>query len=448
MRVLLLFVSAIAMPAVAQPTEAIRAAILNPAGPMAPGCVAGVFQAGEPVAIVSTGLGDSASGRAIDAETMFYSASVSKQFTALALMQLVAAGRVGLGDPVRRWIPELPDYGRPLTVAMLVHHTSGIRDSLSLLSLAGHDDISQATRSQAMAAVLAQRATKFEPGTRYDYTNGGYLLLAEIVERASGEPFPTYVARHILTPLGMSRSLILDGRRPDDSNVARGYRIEDGRIVDADNYPLFGGSGGLVTTLTDLARWDREIDRGGTVWTPEIRRLMLAPGTFNNGAKVVRRARGTFYASGLQVGPNWFGHGGGARGFKTYYARLPAQRLGIALLCNRGEVEPADAADAVRAAFDPSLPSISEPSVPASALDGQYGTPELDAVYRVAAEGDKLRATVIGPTGETRRTLLLQRTDEGSYRGDGLELVPDDDGRGLELVTPRVRLHLVRETQR
>jgi CubicO group peptidase (beta-lactamase class C family) len=262
----------------------------------------------------------------------------------------------------------------------------------------------------------------------------------------SGQRFAAYVNDHVLKPIGMTRSFVMDGKRTADPNVARGYTLSDDKLEPADNYPLFGGSGGLMTTINDLAKWDYDIGVGHKVWTPEVRKLMVEPGLFNNGVKVTRSGRGTYYASGLSVGPNWFGHGGGARGFKTYYAHDTARRLGVALLCNRGEVDPIERADKVVAAIGGGLPAISEPSVQSAAINGRYRSENLDAFYVLElGADDMLNVTVVGADGATRRTITgLKRTPMGGYKGENLEIVPDDDQRGFMLETGRVNLPFVR----
>lgn len=445
-------IALLASPAAAQTpaadgeAERILAALTDPAGLAAPGCAVGIFRDGKIATQVSTAAADIEARRAIDADTQFYAASVSKQFTAIAIMQLVVAGKLNLSDDIRKYLPEMPRYQRPVTVRMLLNHTGGIRDSLALMFLNGYSDISVPTREEALRVTMAQKATKFEPGTRYDYSNGGYLLLSEIVQRVSGERFATYVDEHVLKPARMTRSFVLDGKRTTDPNFARGYTREDGKLELADNYPLFGGSGGVVTTINDLAKWDHDIDTGHKVWTAEILKLMIEPGVFNNGVKVARTGRGTYYASGLMVGPSWFGHSGGASGFRTYYARNQGQRLGVALLCNRGEIDPGEVSDKIVAAIGGGLPPITQPAVVADALDGRYRSDDLDATYVLhMGADDTLGVTVLGPDGETRRAVSgLKRTPTGSFRIGGFEIVPDDDLLGFMLVTGRVSLPFVR----
>jgi CubicO group peptidase (beta-lactamase class C family) len=439
-------VTLIAAPAQADSSaiERVRAVITSPLGAAGPGCAVGVFRQGKAVERINAGAADVTGRRLIGPDTQFYAASVSKQFTAVALMQQVVAGKVKLGDSVRKYIPQLGPYADAITVQMLLNMTSGMRDSLTLLGLEGNEDISAPTRAEALATLYRQIDTKFTPGTQYDYTNGGYLLLSEIVERVAGQPFEQYVNRQVLQPLGMTRSFVMLGKRTTDPNVARGYVVPGGTVKDADSYPLFGGSGGLITTINDLAKWDKDIDTGHRVWTPAITQLMTAPGTFTNGRPVLRTGRGIAYGNALLIGPNWFHHTGGASGFKTLYGRMPEKRTGIALLCNNGDIDPAPKVDEVIAALAEGLPPVTELSGDGSAINGTYANPNIAARYTLALADDTLSIVRMGSSGASRPPVTARRQKDGSFRWDGNVLTPDDDAQGFILAVPRVTLHFVR----
>ncbi len=440
-------VALVATPAYADPgaPDRIKAALAVPSPTAAPGCAVGIFRNGKATELVNAGAADVATGRAIGSDTQFYAASVSKQFTAVALMQLVVAGKVSLTDPIRKYFPELPaSYGDTVTVQMLLNMTGGIRDSLALMALEGKLKISEASRAEALAGVLRQKETNFEPGTEYDYTNGGYLLLSEIIERVSKQPFETYVNANVLKPLGMTRSFMMLTKRTADANATRGYVAADGKVTLADEYPLFGGSGGLITTVNDLAKWDYDIDTGHKVWTPAITRIMAEPGKFKNGAPVVRSGRGIAYGNALIIGPHWFHHTGGAAGFKTLYGRNTEKRIGIALLCNNGAIDPAKKADEVIAALNEGLPTITEPSSDGSALNGRYRNPNIETTYVIEASGDTINLSLETAGGGRTEPRALKRNDEGAFKGGPFSITPDDDARGFVLKTSRITLHFDR----
>jgi hypothetical protein len=250
----------------------------------------------------------------------------------------------------------------------------------------------------------------------------------------------------------MTHSYVLSGTRPTGSNVAHGYAVQDGSVRQADDYPLFGGSGGLITTIGDLAKWDHDIDSGHKVWTAALLKLMIEPGRFNNGAQVTLSLPGNYYASGLAVGPSWFSHGGAANGFKNFVARDQNDRLGIALLCNRSDVVPDERADRIIAALDNNLPrvqlresAVTAPPIQSSALNGRYRSEDLDAIYQLEAKGDEsLEVTVLGPDGAVRNKVALKRAAGGVYKTGNLELRPTGDGNGFELSAVRLTMHFVR----
>jgi len=431
----------------AEPTAdkavAVKVALAVPATAAAPGCAVGLFRGGKTELQVNDGYADVATGRRIDADTQFYAASVSKQFTVAALMQLVAAGKVRPDADVHRYLPDLPPYPDPLTIQHLLNMTSGVRDSLVLLQLDGIEPLSRATRAEALAEVFQQRDTKFKPGTAYDYTNGGYLLLSEVVERVSGEKFETYVNAHVLKPLGMTRSFVMLGSRTSDANFARGYTMVGGKVTLTDEFPLFGGSGGLITTINDLAKWYGDIDSGHKVWTPEVTRLMTTPGRFADGSPVRDHGQGPVYGNALLIGPHWFHHTGSAGGFKTLFGYNREQRFGMALLCNNGDYNPDKVADAVLAAYDGSVPRVSE-GAPPSTLNGRYGNPNLKAVYSIALTDAGGMVTVTDRTGKPGAPQSLVATGPGQYKGPGYTLSFDDNAMGFTLTIPRVALHFTR----
>lgn len=427
--------------AVAQPparTAAIRAALGVPAGSPAPGCALGLFRKGRPELLLNEGYADVAGRRRINSDTQFYAASVSKQFTVAALMQLVVAGKVRLDADVHSYLPDLPAYPDRLTVQHLLNMTGGIRDSLILLELDGIDPVSSATRAQALAEVFRQKETRFRPGSRYDYTNGGYLLLSEVVERVSGEKFEDYVNAHVLKPLGMTRSFVMLGHRTTDADVAHGYTMPEGNATLTDDYPLFGGSGGLITTVNDLAKWYADIDSGHKIWTPEITRMMTTPGQFSDGSPVRDHGQGPVYADALLIGPHWFHHTGSAAGFKTLFGYNRQMRMGMALLCNNGDYNPDKVADAVLAALGEGVPPVSE-GAPPSSLNGLYRNSDLKRAYTLTFTQTGGTLTIADGKPQT-----LKYIRPGQYAGPSYTLSFDDDAKGFTLTNPRLTMHFAK----
>jgi len=419
---------------------AAEAIIADPRGLGAPGCAVGAFRDGVPLFITASGAGDIARGTPLDGDTLFYAASISKQFTALAAALLAESGRLDLDADIRRYLPESPDYGRPVTSRMLMTHTAGVRDTLDLIRMAGLGRAADVNKDTALRLVLAQQSTNFPPGTDYTYSNGGYLLLAEVVARASGMPFADYARQAILEPLGMTRSVLLVDRAASGPNIAHGYALTRRGFEVRDTYPQFSGSGGLMISMNDLARFEHDIAVGHRVWTPAIERLMTTPGRLDNGATARDDRNGLAYAGGLMIGDrrdrSVIQHGGSAEAFKNFYARLPEQRLSLALFCNRDDWVAQDKADAILDAIATETDSSAQP---APAFEGRYGSPEVGASYTLTTTGDGLDA-VVGRDGaaDASRRLQFKRDEDGGYRAGGTRLTFDHDGGAFTLSTARV----------
>lgn len=422
-----LLLAAVPLSSAAGDADRLAAIVANAADGAAPGCALATFREGALDVITASGYADIENHIPLDADTPFYAASVSKQFTALAVMQLVVQGRISLDDDARTHLPDLPVYSAPVTVRMLLQHTSGIRDSLSLLKLAGYEHASSATMDQATDLLLAQTETNFVPGTSVTYSNGAYLILARIVERITGERFSSHVRQAILEPLGMQSSFVLDGDVSAPDTLAHGY-VRTGRTFERrDTYPRFGGSGGLVLTLRDLARYEHDIEVGRRIWTPEILALMTEPGTLTDGSPATRETSGPVFAAGLVVGKRQghdvVQHGGGAEGFRHVYARLPAQHLGIAVFCNHGDADPQGKLDATIAALVEPAPGYTSPPP----LSGIYRSDELRTQYLLEHVGDTVTIEIRGDDAiRAPQRMSLRRTHAGTYDGVG-------DAKGVTL---------------
>ncbi|MDT9600489.1 serine hydrolase domain-containing protein [Sphingosinicella rhizophila] len=424
--------------------DKVRQAIADPKGMAAPGCVAGAFRNGTTLFVTSSGAADIAAGKPLDGDTLFYAASVSKQFTALAVAILATRNKIDLDADVRKYLPDLPAYEVPVTVRMLLNMTSGIRDSLEVLRLAGVTDWSGTKKDTAVKLLYRQKETNFRPGTDYRYSNGAYLLLAELVERVSGMPFADFAKLSILKPLGMERSHFLNDHRPSVANVAHGYVLKDDIYEIRDTYPSFSGSGGLMLSVNDLARFDHDIAVGHKVWTPAVRKILLEPGKFADGKPVMIGDSGLAYAAGLMVGQRrgqyYVGHGGGAEAFRHMYARLPERGLGVAVFCNRADKDPQQQSDAVMNAVEANILAAPEAAGPTSAKpDGRYASEELMATYDIVTAGDQLTANVSSPfVTEATKFEFTRKGDkwEGAY---GSALAFDSDGQGFTISSERAK---------
>lgn len=431
-----------ASPTIDAPVE-LRALLPGDPARPGPGCAMAVFRDGRLQSLVSDGYANLDTMAPLDGDTRFYAASLSKQFSALALVQLSLQGKVDLDGDVRQWLPELPRYDATITPRMLLQHRSGILDSLSLVRLGAPSGSAGSTsRADTLALVLVQPRTNFTPGTETYYSNGAFLLVAELIQRVSGIGYADYINHHILAPMGMRDSYMLDGDPRPSAHLAHGYRPVAGGYEIRDTFPRYGGSGGLMLTLNDLARYEYDIEHGHRVWTPEVRRVMEEPGTLSNGkpAHTQDRAGGLAYAAGLMVGQrdgrHIVEHSGGADAFQHMYSRVPAEKFAVAALCNFGK---SGAAEKVHAAINLLLTPTAEQlaQLPATGL---YRGDSLPARYLLWRNGDDRASLAILPDGNTRPSSVveLQRGKDGIYSGEGLRLEAPD-ARTLVFGTDRAR---------
>ncbi|HMI87544.1 MAG TPA: serine hydrolase [Polyangiaceae bacterium] len=355
-------------------------------GAMSPGCAVGVYRAGEIVFSKGYGYADLEHEAPITDTTPFYTASLSKQFTAAAVLLLVADGKVSLDDDVRKYVPELPNFGQRITLEHLLHHTSGLRDYHLLLLLQGLNERDVITSREVLWLLSHQRGVNFPPGSHYAYGSTGYVLLAEIVARVSGESFHSFLTRRVFQPLGMTSSLIREDHAKPIPHRAIGYRL------DPDQQPRmlmgnleYGGSSTLVTTTRDLAKWDENFYQpkvGGQAFIDAMR----VRGKLTDG-KQLKYAGGLFESEthGLPVEE----HGGDFAGYRSWLARYPTQRLTVSVLCNTSQANAMGLSDKVAALFLPEL-SAPEPTpavVPLEAfgfdlktISGTYIEPSLAQV--------------------------------------------------------------------
>lgn len=296
-----------------------------------PGCAAGVAAAGRPALERAYGMADLEHDVPNAPDTIFEAGSVSKQFTAAAVLLLAKDGKLSLDDPVRKHVPELPDYGAPLTIRHMLSHTSGLRDWGNVAAIAGWPRTTRVhTHAHVLDIVSRQRALNFPPGTRWSYSNTGYNLAAVIVSRVSGQPFADFTRERIFGPLGMTRT----SWRDDHTRVVKGRAIaysdeRDGFHIDMP-FEKVHGNGGLLTTVGDLLRWNENFASpkvGGASFVAEQQQ----PGRFNDG-------RAHDYALGLRIGEykgvREVSHGGATAGYRSYLARYPDQGVSVAVLCN------------------------------------------------------------------------------------------------------------------
>lgn len=359
--------------------------------PDSPGCGVGVVQDGQFVYRASYGMADLERRIPIGPGTVFYMASVSKQYAAAAVALASLEGRLSLDDDVRKYVPDLPDYGRTITVRNLVHHTSGMRDYLGLLALAGRLD-SVNTDADVVRLIAAQRALNFPVGTQYSYTNSGYMLLSVIIRQATGRSLRDYADERLFRPLGMRNTYFHDDHarpHPAGDRRALGYHVMPDGSIRNGVLPRFEqvGDGGLMSTVEDVLLWDRNFYDGAVGGSPFLE-LIHAPGRLADGSPLD-------YAFGLMVrghgGLRTVVHSGGFMGYRTIIQRFPDQRFSVIILCNAGNAVPEEMAPAIARIY------LADALDRAQAeLAGEYWSEELGATWRISVGGGAVR--LHGPT--------------------------------------------------
>lgn len=437
----------------------------------APGCAVGVMRKGEIVFERGYGMADLEQNVPVTPRTAFLVASISKQFTAASIALLEEQGKLSSEDDVRKYVPELRDYGHVIRIQHLIHHTSGLRDYSNLWGLSGRNRSAPITQAEALDLLTRQKQLNFTPGEQYSYNNSGYLLAEIIVERVSGLSLGEFAAKNIFRPLGMSRTLYYYGDRTatqsnDDTvpiieNRAQPYL----KAVGGDEYRLVRtsydslGPGGVVTTLEDLARWDanfydNKLGKGGPALIERL--LTLRPltggkaGTYGYGL-MIEQYRGV---------PTVF-HSGGSGGFSAFLQRFPNQQVSVAVLCNEGRITvgkltrstanvflgdqfPAPATeekpDTTVADMMKRIQEVGPPDSKAMAdYVGTYVSTELDTTFQVTVKDGKLLiAAGYAPPREPKRFAPDQFFFDGvnrvTFKRDGRGKVT-----GLQFNAERIR---------
>lgn len=303
-----------------------------------PGCAVTVVKDGKVVHERGYGMANLDYRVAISPETVFYIASVSKQFAAAAIALLAEEGKISLNDDIRKYVPEIPAYKKkpPILVRHLVHHTSGLRDYLALWSDSGRSYADSIPEAEAIALIAKQDGLEFTPGSQYKYSNSGYFLLSVIVKRASGMSLSQYTEAKIFAPLGMRNTHFHDDRTRIVPNRATAYftkKPEEGQGQGAfqTSFDLVG-DGGLLTTVRDMVRWDQNFYNNvlGTRGAAFIEQIQ--------STEPLTDGKQSTYAFGLMHrdldGIKAIGHSGSFIGFRADYLRIPEQKLSAITLCN------------------------------------------------------------------------------------------------------------------
>ncbi len=295
-----------------------------------PGCALGVFQNGAIAYARGYGMADLERGTPITPSSLFDVGSVSKQFAAAAITMLVDEGKLSFTDDIHKFIPELPNYGAPITLNELMWHTSGLRDYTSLLDLAGYGLEQATTDEEALAIITRQHALEFPSGTQYEYSNTNYFLLSVIVKRVTGKTLSEFVEQHIFQPLGMTHTMYRTDFAMLVPNRAMGYAPAAGGFKNSMSNWQQTGDGAVQLSVDDAQKWDENFYHprvGGARMVDQLQ----TPGHLSNG-KQLEYARGLFIGS--YRGLRSVTHGGAWIGYRAAFDRFPTVHTSVVVLCN------------------------------------------------------------------------------------------------------------------
>ena len=432
---------ALAVHAAANADAAIAGVINAFVKPGEPGCMVGVVRDGRLAHSQAFGLADVERNKPLDTHSVFDLASVSKQFTAFAILLLEKDGKLTLDDPIARYLPELEAGTKGVTLRHLLHHTGGLRDYIGILYMGGRKDSDGATSHETVQLLARQTRPNEKPGVEYEYSNTGYFLLGVVVARVSGQSLARFAEERIFKPLGMKNTVVVDSY-PDDRDVrARGYaKSEKGFVIHETGWEQVG-DGGVHSDVHDLALWDENFYTGKLGGRKLIRESTTV-GVLNSGQPID-------YAAGLRVaktrGLPTVSHSGSWVGYRSQILRFPDERLTAIVLCNRGDANTGALATSVAEVFlkDRMGPpgtdneeddAQSKPSAPAwqpgdlARFTGAYFSAEANATCRLYlrdaalvvegyAEGAVLKPAAPGQFTDADESFTLTFPGQGAGSG-------------------------------
>jgi len=378
-------------------------------GTQSPGAAVAVVKNGAIIYKNAYGMANLEYDIPVSTTSIFHIASVSKQFTVFSILLLQSEGKLNLNDDIRKYIPEVPEFGETITLRHLASHTSGLRDQWALLSMAGWrmDDV--ITKEHILKLLSKQKDLNFLPGDEFMYCNTGFTLLAEVVARVSGKSFAEFTKANIFEPLQMNHTLFYDDHEKIVKNRTYSYYLDwTGYKKSVLNYANVGATS-LFSTVEDLSLWAlnfSEIKIGNA----EIVRTMNTPAVLNSGEEF-EGALGQFV--GKYKGLNEISHGGGDAGFRSYLTRFPDQEFSVMVLSNSANINAggiahqivdiylkehieAELKEAELKEGEEKTKDIDEPfdktSVNLSDFTGLFYSDELSTAYEFKVQGDKLVA--------------------------------------------------------
>jgi CubicO group peptidase (beta-lactamase class C family) len=368
-----------------------------------PGAAVLVVQDGRVLLKKGYGLANVETKEPIRPDTVFDLASVSKQFTAMAVLMLAERGKLSLDDPLSKFFPAFPAYAQKITVRHILNHTSGLPDYMVIMTATGKIDKNwkaggfEPTSADTVKLLAEQKELRFAPGEKWEYSNSGYVVLGQIVVKASGKSLAQFLKENIFQPLGMNNTLVSDETRPKIKNRAISYGPDGGKFVNADYTPLnlIYGDGNVNTTIEDMYLWDQALYTEKLVKAATLKQA-FTPGKLASGKET---GYGFGWAVGKYGGLEMIGHAGGWAGFRTDIKRFPQERFTVVVLSNLGNFRPTKISEKIAAIYlGDKLTFPAAVKVDAAILQKYVGKYELapQFILTITLENDALHAQATG----------------------------------------------------
>jgi len=337
--------------------------------------------------------------------TLFNIGSISKQFTAMGIVVLQEQGLLSIDDPVAKYFPDSPIFKHPITLMHLLHHTSGLREFHDLLALAGWRGDDYRTNDDIVRLLRKQTDLNFKPGESFLYCNTGYILLAEIIEKVTGEDFKVWMQNNVFEPLQMKQTFVEDNNQHIVSNRATSYYHSHDKVFEmAQSYWAYTGAGNMYSTTEDLLQWAQNFYDPKSGWGQSFEVLQTL-GDLNNGRPIN-------YAFGIYIdemfGRKRIQHAGVVGGYRTFLCIYPEEELGIVVLTNFSNAPFGERADDIagillsetREKAEPLVHPVNhkeaeqkETSVELNDYTGTFYSPEIDTHYTFYVEDNTLKCS-------------------------------------------------------
>jgi CubicO group peptidase (beta-lactamase class C family) len=417
-----------------------------------PGGVVGVLQSGEITYLNAFGNASLEYGVPNNDLTLFNIGSISKQFTAMGIVLLQQKGLLSVDDKIQKYFPEIPIFSNPITIKHLLHHTSGLRDFHELMALAGWRGDDYRTNEDVMRLLKMQTDLNFKPGEQFMYSNTGYVVLAEIIERVTGVDFKVWMQNNVFEPLQMKNTYVEDNNQHIVSNRATSYYHSHEKVFEmAQAYWAYTGAGNMYSTTEDLLKWAHNFYDPKTGWGQSFEVLQTLGG-LNNGRPIN-------YAFGIYIdemfGRKRIQHAGVVGGYRTFLCTYPEEELSIVVSTNFSNAPFGERADDIagvllsetRGKMQPFVRSAhqneirqQESSMELTDCTGTFYSPEIDAHYTFYLEGDTLKCSH-GRHGEFTMEVEGPDVFKSSWPLESIKMSRNQKGEviGLHISTGRVK---------